>query len=136
MKELFSKKNIGYSFVFMLINITSITVITSLTGLNLRMAFIASGIATLIFHKLTKNKIPSFIGMSGSFVGGMIAVSQSQGVEYALGGVIGGGVCYILMALAFFKYQDKILKYLPPYILNIGIMLIGLSLTPIGANLF
>ena len=136
MKELFSKKNIGYSFVFMLINITSITVITSLTGLNLRMAFIASGIATLLFHKLTKNKIPSFIGMSGSFVGGMIAVSQSQGVEYALGGVIGGGVCYILMALAFFKYQDKILKYLPPYILNIGIMLIGLSLTPIGANLF
>ena len=136
MKELFSKKNIGYSFVFMLINITSITVITSLTGLNLRMAFIASGIATLLFHKLTKNRIPSFIGMSGSFVGGMIAVSQSQGVEYALGGVIGGGICYILMALAFFKYQDKILKYLPPYILNIGIMLIGLSLTPIGANLF
>ena len=94
MKELVRKKKIGYSFVFMLINITSITVITSLTGLNLRMAFIASGIATLLFHKLTKNKIPSFIGMSGSFVGGMIAVSQSQGVEYALGGVIGGGITY------------------------------------------
>ena len=58
MKELFSKKNIGYSFVFMLINITSITVITSLTGLNLRMAFIASGIATLL-QKLEYNAFNS-----------------------------------------------------------------------------
>ena len=104
-KGLFSLKNIGYSFVFMLINITSITVITSLTGLNMPMAFIASGLATLLFHKLTHNKIPSFIGMSGTFVGSMIAVSSTQGVEYALGGVVMAGVCYLLMALAFFKFQ-------------------------------
>ena len=135
-KGLFSLKNIGYSFVFMLINITSITVITSLTGLNMPMAFIASGLATILFHKLTHNKIPSFIGMSGTFVGSMIAVSSTQGVEYALGGVVMAGICYLLMALAFFKFQDKILKYLPPYILNIGIILIGLSLVPIGGNIF
>lgn len=135
-KKIFNFEAIVYSVVFMLINITSVVVITNLTGLNLPMAFIASGLATILFHKLTFNKLPSFLGMSGSFVGGMIAISQSQGAEYALGGVVMGGLCYLAMALAFFKWQDKILKYLPPYILNIGILLIGLSLVPIGGNIF
>lgn len=135
-KKIFNFEAIVYSVVFMLINITSVVVITNLTGLNLPMAFIASGLATMLFHKLTFNKLPSFLGMSGSFVGGMIAISQSQGAEYALGGVVMGGLCYLAMALAFFKWQDKILKYLPPYILNIGILLIGLSLVPIGGNIF
>ena len=135
MRKLLSKENLYMGLVFLLINITSIVVVTNIIGFNLPLAFLACGVNTIIFHKLTKDKLPSFIGTSGLFIGGILTISAKYGTEYAVGGVFLSGVLYIIISLLFIKWQDNILNLIPQWLLSVGIVLIGLGLLPIGKDI-
>jgi len=116
-------------------NFTSVAVVTSIMGLNIPVAFVVAGISTLITHSLTKHALPTFIGISGLFIGGVLTIKNTQGIEYALGGVIMAGIVYIILSVVFYLFRDKVQKYLPDYIIGMSLMLIGLSLLPIGSGL-
>lgn len=130
-----SIKNIAMGFVFLLVNITSVVVVTSVMGLNLPLAFLMTGIGTLIFHKITKNKLPSVLGISGMYIGSCLMITEKYGVEYALGGFIGAGVIYILISILFKLFSEKIYSLIPKWIVSFSVVLIGLSLIPIGSGL-
>ena len=68
----------------LLVAFTSIVVITRILGFNLPIAFLFAGIGTLVFHAVTKNKMPVILGVSGLYVGGILYASQTFGVEYAM----------------------------------------------------
>lgn len=123
------------SIMIAIANFTSVAVVTSIMGLNIPVAFLVAGIVTLITHKLTKYKLPTFIGISGLFIGGILAIKTSQGIEYALGGVVMAGAVYIVLALIFYLFKDKIESLLPDYIIGMSLLLIGLSLLPISSLL-
>src|SRR5438270_6674614 len=53
----------GATFVFPLV-----------MGLNPQLAIMMSGIATVCFLLIVKNKVPSYLGTSASFVGGVAAI--------------------------------------------------------------
>lgn len=133
MKNLFT--NAYYGLLHLLVSFTAISVVTRVIGFNLPTTFLMAGIGTLIFHLVTKNKLPMVMGVSGVFIGGMIFVSQTLGKEYALGGVIGAGVVYLLFSLIAFRWQDKIMKFIPTWLLSTSVLLIALSLIPIGKGL-
>ena len=122
-----------YGILHLLTIITSIIFVANTTGMNMPLAFLVSGIGTLIFTLITKGKTPLALGLSGSYVAGVIAVSTTQGVEFAVGGTLLAGVFYILFAILI-KYFPKILNLFTPTILSLAILFIAFNLLPIGVN--
>ena len=67
----------GATFVFPLI-----------MGLNAQLAIMMSGIATMCFLLIVKGKVPSYLGTSASFVGGVAAIRAQGGDSSTVTGAI------------------------------------------------
>ena len=48
--------------------------VPALTGLNTSITLFCAGVGTLIFHAVTRRKVPVFLGSSFAFMGGIIAI--------------------------------------------------------------
>ena len=48
-------------------------------GLDPNLAIMFSGICTILFLLITQNKVPSYLGTSASFVGGVLAIRAQGG---------------------------------------------------------
>ena len=102
-----------------------------ITGLDPAVALFAAGGGTLIFHFITKRKVPVFLGSSFAFMTAISYVVQSEGKEYATGAIIAAGACYLLFALlAKAIGPDRIKKLFPAIVTGPVIVVIGLTLAP------
>src|SRR5690625_815982 len=103
-----------------------------LTGLDIGVALVTSGIGTLIYIILTKAKVPMYLGSSFAFIGAINLSYQMTGeFSSALIGTISVGIIYILVAILIkFVGTNWINKLLPPVVIGPMIMIIGLSLAP------
>lgn len=119
----------------------STVLVPLLTGLDISVALLMGGICTLIFHLLTKRKVPVYLGSSFAYIAPVIAASAAmgggaEGLRYARGGIILSGVVYMLMALVIFKFgSDKVSKLFPPVITGSMILVIGLTLAPTAVDM-
>lgn len=129
------KNDLFYGVLHGVIAFTSIVVVTSILGFPLTNSFLFAGVGTLIFKLVTKNKIPMVLGISGSYIGSMLLVGSTHGRGAVLGGVIASGVIYVVIGLFMLRNQNKLLKYIPKWILNVAVILIALNLLPIGRDL-
>ena len=110
--------------------------------LSVQTTLLFAGLGTLLFHVLTKFKVPAFLGSSFAFLGGFEAVSKldsgkfatmetADKLPYALGGVVIAGALYLVMALIIKCVGvKKVMRFLPPVVTGPIIILIGLSLAP------
>jgi len=122
---------LGLQHTFVMFGATVLVPI--ITGLDIGVTLFAAGIGTLIFHVITKFKVPVFLGSSFAFIPGIIAVASSQGIEYALGGIAVAGLLYIIVAIIFkFVSYDNLHKILPPHVTGPMIIMIGLILAPVA----
>jgi uracil permease len=104
-----------------------------ITGLDVGVTLFAAGIGTWIFHIVTGFKVPVFLGSSFAFIPGIVAVGASQGLPYALGGIVVAGLLYVVVAIIFkFVPYDTLHKILPPHVTGPMIILIGLILAPVA----
>lgn len=106
-----------------------------LTGLNVGVALFTAGIGTLIFHLITKGKVPAYLGSSFAFIAGIQIIVNQYGISAAQGGIIAAGIVYAIMALIIYLVGPKIIENLfPPVVTGPVIMVIGLGLasTAIG----
>ncbi|ABR47861.1 uracil-xanthine permease [Alkaliphilus metalliredigens QYMF] len=109
-----------------------------LTGFDPAVALIAAGAGTLLFHAVTKGKVPVFLGSSFAFIPVVITVRETYNgdLSYAQGGIIVAGIIYILMSLLIKKVGVKnITKFLPAQVVGPMIMVIGLSLVPVAIDM-
>lgn len=113
-----------------------------LTGLNVSTTLLMAGIGTLLFHIITKGKVPAFLGSSFAFIGGYAAVAPMidgkpnvEMLPYACGGVFVAGLVYLVIA-AFIKFFgiQKVMKLFPPCVTGPMIICIGLTLAPSAIN--
>src|SRR3712207_9286813 len=66
-------------------------------GLDPNLAIMMSGIATIIFLLIVNGKVPSYLGTSASFVGGVVAVRASGGDSAdVVGAILVSGVVLAL----------------------------------------
>lgn len=128
-------KVIFMGLLHMLVAFSAITVVTAILGFNLPLALLFSGVGTLLFHVVTQNKLPVTLGVSAAYIGSIIAVTETYGQAYAFGGIIAAGFMYLLFGFFMSKYQSKVLKYFPNWLLSTVVLIIGLSLIPIGVEL-
>lgn len=114
-----------------------------LTGLNVATTLLMAGLGTLLFHFLTKGKVPAFLGSSFAFLGGYAAVApllkdrtpNTEMLPYACGGVFAAGLVYVILAalIKFFGVK-KVMRYFPPVVTGPIIISIGLILAPTAIN--
>ena len=115
-----------------------------LTGLDVATTLLMAGLGTLLFHLLTKGKVPAFLGSSFAFLGGYAAVAPAAGKDgltqaellpYACLGVACAGLLYLVLA-AIIKLVgvSKVMKFFPPIVTGPIIIAIGLSLAGSAVN--
>lgn len=109
-------------------------------GLTVSITLFCAGFGTLLFHLLTKFKVPAFLGSSFAFLGGFATIanlksgiyanmSANEKAAYACGGVVIAGLLYLVLALIIRLVGVKrVMRFLPPVVTGPVIICIGLSL--------
>lgn len=75
-----------------------------LTGLSVSATLLFAGIGTLLFHFLSRGKVPAFLGSSFAFIAGYAAIAPNGEAEllpYACLGVACAGLLYPVLAALF-----------------------------------
>ncbi len=108
-----------------------------ITGFDPSVALIAAGSGTLLFHLVTKGKVPVFLGSSFAFIPVILYVANTYGdLAYAQGGLMVAGGIYIILSLLIKKIgMGRIRKYLPAQVIGPMIIVIGLSLIPVAIDM-
>jgi len=108
-----------------------------ITGFDPSVALIAAGSGTLLFHLVTKGKVPVFLGSSFAFIPVILYVANTYGdLAYAQGGLMVAGGIYVILSLLIKKIGiGRIRKYLPAQVIGPMIIVIGLSLIPVAIDM-
>ncbi len=126
-------KNIVFGLQHTFVMFGATVLVPILTGLDIGVTLFAAGIGTLLFHVITKFKVPVFLGSSFAYIPGIVAIGTTQGLPYALGGIVVSGGLYIVGSIIFryVKYEN-LHKILPPHVTGPMIIMIGLILAPVA----
>jgi uracil permease len=113
--------------------------VPAITGLNVSTTLLFAGIGTLLFHFVSKMKVPAFLGSSFAFIGGYLSIKQlgidrglpeSLSLDYACIGVACAGLCYFVMAALIKGFgSNRVLRYFPPVVTGPMVISIGLCLS-------
>lgn len=115
-----------------------------ITGLSVPTTLLCAGLGTLLFHLITKGKVPAFLGSSFAFLGGFaivapkladangeLTVPNAEMLPYACGGVVFAGLLYLLMSGLITVFGvGRIMRLFPPVVTGPIIIAIGLILAP------
>lgn len=128
------KTIVGAQFLFVAFGAT--VLVPLLVGLDPSVALFTAGIGTLIFHAVTKGRVPIFLGSSFAFIAPIIKATELYGLPGALFGIIGVGLVYGIMSLLIkLRGIGFITRLFPPVVVGPVIMLIGLSLAGTGVDM-
>src|ERR687897_757628 len=107
-------------------------------GLNPQLAIMMSGIATIAFLLIVSGKVPSYLGTSASFVGGVAAIRANGGDSAEVTGAIlvAGLVLAAVGAAIHFAGSSMLHRVLPPVVTGAVVMLIGFNLAPVVAGIY
>ncbi|QYC43508.1 Putative pyrimidine permease RutG [Nonomuraea coxensis DSM 45129] len=122
----------GATFVFPLV-----------MGLDPNVAVMMSGVATILFLLIVKGKVPSYLGTSASFVGGVLAIRAAFGGDTAgadaivTGAILVAGFVLALIGVAIHFLGVQIIhKVFPPVVTGAVVMLIGFGLAYVVADVY
>lgn len=128
---------LGLQHMFAMFGAT--VLVPAITGLPVSTTLLFAGIGTLLFHLVTKLRVPAFLGSSFAFIGGYLSVvemgsefglSAAQSLPYACIGVACAGFLYFILAGLFAAFGAKrVMKFFPPVVTGPIIICIGLILS-------
>lgn len=102
--------------------------VPTLTGFPVNTTLLFSGIGTMLFLLITRNRLPSYLGSSFAFIAPLMA-SQSKGIAVQLGGVFAAGVTLIIVGFIVQAMGKKVIDMvMPPAVTGAIVCLIGLNL--------
>ncbi|WP_193105653.1 uracil-xanthine permease family protein [Brachybacterium sp. FME24] len=102
-----------------------------ITGFPPSTTLLFSGIGTLLFLVITKNRVPSYLGSSFAFIAPITASTQADSMGAALGGVLMTGLLLAALGLVVQKVGTAWIGHLmPPVVMGSIVALIGLNLVP------
>lgn len=109
-----------------------------ITGLDVSTTLLMAGVGTLLFHFITKGKVPAFLGSSFAYLGGYAIVAplidgkpNAEMLPYACGGVLVSGLVYLILAGLIKAFGvHRVMRFFPPVVTGPIIIAIGLTLAP------
>lgn len=105
--------------------------VPTLTGFPVPTTLLFSGIGTILFLLITRNRMPSYLGSSFAFIAPITAATASGAIGSALAGVVAVGVLLaivgIVVQVAGIRWVDALM---PPVVAGAIVALIGFNLAP------
>ncbi len=132
---------LGFQHMFAMFGAT--VLVPALTGLSVSSTLLFAGLGTLLFHLLTKGKVPAFLGSSFAFLGGYFTVASMEQfadgtmnwIPYAGVGVAVAGLIYCVVSALFKVFgAEKVMRFFPPIVTGPIIIAIGLILSNSAVN--
>ena len=125
---------VGIQFLFVAFGAT--VLVPLLIDIDPAVALFTAGVGTLIFHFITKGKVPVFLGSSFAFIAPIIAATKLYGYAGTLGGIIAVGFVYGIVSAIIKLWGLKVIeKIFPSVVVGPVIMIIGLSLASVGVDM-
>ena len=127
---------LGFQHLFAMFGATVLVPI--LTGLSVSATLLFAGLGTLLFHLITRGKVPAFLGSSFAFLGGYKAIAplledgtpNTELLPYACFGVACAGLVYVVLSVLFKAFgAKKVMRFFPPIVTGPIIIAIGLNLS-------
>ncbi len=124
-----------------------------ITGLDISVTLFMAGICTLLFHFITKKKVPVFLGSSFAFIAPMLSVllmktgagtvedalassMAPEALAYARGGIVVAGLVYLVLSALIYTFGvEKVVSFFPPIVTGPIILVIGLKLAPVAIDM-
>lgn len=135
-REQLTLKNsvLGIQFLFVAFGAT--VLVPLLVGIDPSIALFTAGIGTLIFHLITRGRVPVFLGSSFAFIAPLIEATKLYGWAGTLSGIIAVGVVYglvsVLVKVRGIKFVERLF---PSVVVGPVIMIIGLSLASAAVDM-
>lgn len=108
--------------------------IPTLTGFPVSTTLLFSGVGTLLFLLITRNRVPSYLGASYAFVAPLVA-SNTDGLAAQLGGVLFAGILLFVVGIAVKALGIRLVdSVMPPVVTGAVIVLLGLNLAPVAGR--
>jgi len=115
----------------------STAIVPVLVGFPVSTTLLFSGIGTLLFVAITRNRVPSYTGSSFAFIAPILAAKADGGIPVALGGIFCAGVTLALLGLVIDRAGYRVIEFLlPPVVTGAIVALIGLNLAPVAKDEF
>lgn len=125
---------IGIQFLFVAFGAT--VLVPLLVGIDPSIALFSAGVGTLLFHLITKGKVPVFLGSSFAFIAPILEATKLFGLAGTLSGLLAVGIVYGLMSgLIKLWGLGFIERIFPSVVVGPVIMVIGLSLASVGVDM-
>lgn len=107
-------------------------------GLNPQLAIMMSGVATLLFLLIVRGRIPSYLGTSAAFVGGVVGIHAAGGTPAQVTGAIFVSALVLIAVGVFIHFVGAaaLTRVLPPVVTGAVVMLIGFNLAPVVASVY
>ena len=127
---------LGLQHMFAMFGAT--VLVPALTGLSVSATLLFAGLGTLLFHFLTKGKVPAFLGSSFAFLAGYAAIAPNGEAEllpYACVGVACSAILYLVLAALVKAFgTHKVMSFFPPIVTGPIIICIGMTLANSAIN--
>ncbi len=108
--------------------------VPTLTGFPVNTTLLFSGLGTILFLLITRNRLPSYLGSSFAFIAPLSA-SQQYGIGAQAGSVLVTGLVLVAIGFAVKAAGRKVLDaVMPPAVTGAIVALIGLNLAPNAAT--
>ena len=121
----------GFQHMFAMFGATILVPV--LTGLSVQATLLFAGLGTLLFHFLSRGKVPAFLGSSFAFIAGYAAKAPNGEPEllpYACLGVACAGLLYLILSALFRIFgANRVMRYFPPVVTGPIVIAIGLILS-------
>lgn len=122
--------------------------VPTLTGLSVSATLLMAGLGTLLFHFISKGKVPAFLGSSFAFIAGYAAVApmlpdaagnaaiaNTALLPYACLGVACAGLLYLVLSALFKAFgAARVMRFFPPIVTGPIVISIGLTLASSAIN--
>jgi len=108
-----------------------------ITGFPPSTTILFSGIGTILFLLITRNKLPSYLGSSFAFIAPITAATATAGMGSALFGILAVGVLLAIVgAVVQVTGAGWIDALMPPVVSGAIVALIGFNLAPVAKDNF
>ncbi|MFD5224300.1 uracil-xanthine permease family protein [Microbacterium sp. NPDC058342] len=100
-----------------------------LTGFPVPTTLLFSGVGTILFLLVTRNKLPSYLGSSFAFIAPVTAATASASMNSALAGIVAVGVLLAIIGVVVHTVGVRwVDRFLPPVLAGTIVALIGFNL--------
>ena len=127
---------LGFQHMFAMFGST--VLVPALTGLSVSATLLFAGLGTILFHLISKRKVPAFLGSSFAFLAGYFAIApngEKELLPYACFGVALAGLVYLILAALIKAFGvNRVMKFFPPIVTGPIIIAIGLCLSATAVN--